>query len=186
MKNVFKKVALILSLAMVFTLMCGFRSNAKTLNSGVIDIGTTEAGSTTASTETGTGDTISKPDSSTTEGTSSSTSELEDGIFGSENVDLPDDYKLGDDILPEVDAENFFTRLIHKLFKSVGVVQAIVAIFLILLFVIMTVKIGAIVLSPEKKSIGTYLVALIIIALMLVFDIYAKQIMSMFMDWFVK
>ena len=99
---------------------------------------------------------------------------------------IPEDEDvIGGDLLPDVDADSFFEKIYNKMFSALSGVQKIVAVILLGCFAIATIMV-VISCFGQKSKVPWYLFAMLIIALMLVCDIYAVPITSAFTKWFVS
>lgn len=172
-----KKSMAILIGVMAVTLF-GITPQAKEQNKSVVDFNAvTEQETTQESNQEESGISIKK-DSQVTENNT-----LFEGSDVSTGLKINDDYQFGDDMLPEVDVENFFEKIYKKLFSGISVAQQIVA-YIIIFFMIISLVSIVISCFGAKNKILWFIGSFFICLLVLFVDLYAVQIASAFVHFF--
>jgi hypothetical protein len=156
-----KKFVLTLALAVFVLLGYGSVTEAKEISNDVVDLGvntTTEA---------------------VTDNSQNSSGEDLKEWATSETV-------FGDDLVTtNVTVDGFFSRIYNKLSSALSGVQMVVAVILIMFFVIDTVMV-VVSCFGQKNRVPWYLLAMLIVAIMFVCDIYAVTIVNAFKVWFIS
>lgn len=109
----------------------------------------------------------------------------EEGVESSSGLADTSETDITAGLLPDVNTDSFFQRLYKKIRSMLTGTQMIVAIVLIALFCIETVLVIVAAIG-NKQKVPWFLVAMGLIALMFVCNLYAVQITSAFASWFMS
>lgn len=93
---------------------------------------------------------------------------------------------MNQELVPDVDAEDFFDKIIGKLSSSMTYVQKGAAFILAIMFIIGLIVLASSALGSHKERIVPCAIALLVIALAFVGDIYVMDILGAFSNWMGK